>query len=590
MPHPQSGFIGSYAINNRHTSKNNLYNSKYLFYRHIVIMAKQIRFSDEAKNTIFAGVKKVADAVKVTMGPKGRNVILERSYGAPIVTNDGVTVAKEIDLEDKIENIGASLVKEAATKTNDAAGDGTATTVVLVEAIIKEGLRYIRSGVNPFSLGKWLHKAVDLVVSEIQKEAKDVSQKEEIQQIATISAQDEQVGELIAEIMDEVGKDGVVTVEEGKSIGLEKDLVKGMQFDQWYLSPYFVTDPQRMEASTENPAIVITDKKISSVKDILHLLEALAAKGKREVVLIADDIEGEALTTLVLNKIRWVLNVLALNAPGFGDRKKEIMRDIAAVTGATVITEEIGITLESATIDMLGSAAKVVASKDKTTIVDGKGNQDDIDARASILRGQIEKTTSDYDREKLQERLARIAGGVAIIKVGAATEMEMKNKKYKIEDALNATRAAVEEGILPGGGTSFVKITNKLAALQLDDADEQIGVQIVQEAITYPVRQIANNAGFKGDWVVEEVRANSDFVTGFDAKTGEFKNLVQAGIIDPAKVLRVSLQNAVSAAAMILTTDAVIADIPKKDDGHSHWADMAGMWGMGGMGGMGGMM
>lgn len=331
-----------------------------------------------------------------------------------------------------------------------------------------------------------------------------------------------------------------------------------------------MTDPQRMEASIENPAILITDKKISSVKDILHLLEALAAKGKREVVLIADDIEGEALTTLVLNKIRGVLNVLALKAPGFGDRKKEIMKDIAAVTGATVITEEIGITLESATIDMLGSAAKVVASKDKTTIVDGKGNQNDIDARASILRGQIEKTTSDYDREKLQERLARIAGGVAVIKVGAATEMEMKNKKYKIEDALNATRAAVEEGILPGGGTAFVKITNKLAALQLDDADEQIGVQIVQEAITYPVRQIANNAGFKGDWVVEEVRANSDFVNGFDAKTGEFKNLVQAGIIDPAKVLRVGLQNAVSAAAMILTTDAVIADIPKKDDGHSH--------------------
>ena len=549
-------------------------------------MAKQIRFSDEAKNSIFAGVKKVADAVKVTMWPKGRNVILERSYGAPIVTNDGVTVAKEIELEDKIENIGASLVKEAATKTNDAAGDGTTTTVVLVEAIVKEGLRYIRSGVNPFSLGKGLHKAVDLVVSEIQKAAKDVAQKEEIQQIATISAQDEQVGELIAEIMDEVGKDGVVTVEEGKSIGLEKDLVKGMQFDQWYLSPYFVSDPQRMEASIENPAILITDKKISSVKDILHLLEALAAKGKREVVLIADDIEGEALTTLVLNKIRGVLNVLALKAPWFGDRKKELMKDIAAVTGATMISEEIGITLETATIDMLGSAAKVVSSKDKTTIVDGKGNQEDIDARAALIRGQIEKTTSDYDREKLQERLARIAGGVAVIKVGAATEMEMKNKKYKIEDALNATRAAVEEGILPGGGTAFVKISNKLAALQLEDADEQIGVQIVQEAITYPVRQIANNAGFKGDWVVEEVRANSDFNIGFDAKTGEFKNLVQAGIIDPAKVLRVGLQNAVSAAAMILTTDAVIADTPKKDDGHSHGGDMSGMWWMWGMGGM----
>lgn len=542
-------------------------------------MAKQIHFWDEARNSIFAGVQRVADAVKVTMWPKWRNVILERSYWAPVVTNDWVTVAKDIELEDKMENIGASLVKEAATKTNDAAGDGTTSTVVLVEAVVKEGLRYIRSGVNPFSLGKWLHKAVNLVVSEIQKAAKDVSNKDEIQQVATISAQDEQVGELIAEIMNEVGKDWVVTVEEGKSIGLEKDLVKGMQFDQGYLSPYFVSDPQRMEAVIENPAILITDKKIVSIKDILHLLEGMAAKGKRDFVLIADDIEGEALTTLVLNKIRGVLNVLALKAPWFGDRKKEIMKDIAAITGATLLSEEIGIKLEDATIDMLGSAWKVVATKDKTTIVDGKGDQADIDARAAQIRSQIEITTSDYDREKLQERLARIAGGVAVIKVGAATEMEMKNKKYKIEDALNATRAATEEGILPGGWTAFVKIAGKLSALKLDDADEQIGVQIVQEAIMYPVKQIANNAWYKGDWVVEKVKENTDFNQWFDAKTGEYKDMVQAGIIDPAKVLRVWLENAVSAAAMILTTDAVIADTPKKDEStsHDHGAGMGGM-------------
>jgi len=548
-------------------------------------MAKQIRFSDDAKNAVFAGVQKVADAVKVTMGPKGRNVILERSYGAPIVTNDGVTVAKDIELEDKFENIGASLVKEAATKTNDAAGDGTTSTVVLVEAIVREWLRYIRSGVNPFSLGKWLHKAVEAVVSNLQKAAKDVAKKEEIQQIATIAAQDEQVGELIAEIMEEVGKDGVVTVEEGKSIGLEKDLVKGMQFDQGYLSPYFVSDAQRMEAVVENPHILITDKKITSIKDILHLLESIATKGKREFVIIADDVEGEALATLVLNKIRGVLNVIALKAPGFGDRKKEIMKDIAAVTGATVITEELGLKLEDATIEMLGTASKVVASKDKTTIIGGKWDQNDIDARVSQLRGQIEKTSSDYDREKLQERLARLAGGVAVIKVGAATEMEMKNKKYKIEDALNATKAATEEGILPGGGTAFAKITLELDKLVLEDADEQIGVQIVKEAIQYPVRQIANNAGYKGDWVVEQVKAEKDFNIGFDAKTGEFKNMVKAGIIDPAKVLRVSLQNAVSSAAMILTTDAVITDMPKKEEAHDHdhggW--MGGMWGMGGM-------
>jgi len=456
-------------------------------------MAKHMQFNDDARNAVFAGMQKVADAVKVTMGPKGRNVILERSYGTPTVTNDGVTVAKEIELEDKAENIGAALVKEAAMKTNDAAGDGTTSTVILVEAIAKEGLRHIRSGVNPFSLGKGLHKAVNKVLEELQKKVKDVQGKEEINQIATISAQDDEVGALIAEVMAEVGQDGVVTVEEGRTMGLEKEIVKGMQFDQGYLSPYFVTDPARMEAIVEKPAILVTDKKISSIKDILHLLEAIAAKGKREFVIIADDIDAEALATLILNKMKGTINVVAVKAPGFGDRKKEILKDIAAVTGATLITEEVGIKLDSATDDMLGSSDKVVVTKDKTTIVGGNGQQAEIDTRVGLIRSAIDNTTSDYDKEKLLERLARLAGGVAVIRVGAATEMEMKNKKYKIEDALNATRAAVEEGVVAGGGTAFVKIAAVLDELKLDNEDEQIGVEIIREAIQYPVRQIASN-------------------------------------------------------------------------------------------------
>lgn len=487
---------------------------------------------------------------------------MERGYGAPNVTNDGVTVAKEIELEDKFENIGASLAKEAATKTNDAAGDGTTTTVVLVEAIAREGLRYVKSGVNPFALSRGLHKAVAVLVAKIAEHALPVNTKEQIKQVATISAQDEAVGELIAEVMDEVGKDGVVTVEEGKSIGLEKEVVVGMQFDQGYLSPYFVTDPARMEAVQERPAILITDKKVSSIKDILHLLEQLGAMGKREIVIIADDVDGEALGTLVLNKLRGTINVLAVKAPGFGDRKKEVLKDIAAVTGGTVITEEVGLKLETATLDMLGHAEKVVSSKDKTIIIGGKGDQSDIEARIDEIKVLIERSTSDYDKEKLQERLARLAGGVAVIKVGAATEMEMKNKKYKIEDALNSTRAAIEEGIVAGGGTSFVKLIDALDATECAE-DEKIAISIIKEAIQYPVRQIANNAGFKGDWVVEEVKNNKDFNYGFDAKTGEFKDLLKAGIIDPAKVERVALENAVSAAAMLLTTDAVVADKPE---------------------------
>jgi len=553
----------------------------------MIIMAKHISYGDEARKDIFAGIEAVANAVKVTMGPKGRNVILEKSYGWPTVTNDGVTVAKEIELENKYHNIGASIVKEAAEKTNKQAGDGTTTTTILTYAMAQEGLRYIRSGVNPFALGRGLHKAVAKLIKELQAETKQLKSKEEIQQVATISAQDEEVGALIADVMDEVGQDGVITVEEGKSIGLTKELTKGMQFDQGYASPYFVSDSQRMEAVIEKPYILITDKKIGSLKDILKVLEELAASGKKDIVIIADDVEGEALASLVLNKMRGMLNVLAIKAPGFGDRKKEMLADIAAVSGATVITEELGLKLDDATVEMLGGADKIIASKDKTIIVWGKGSQDIINERANQLRAQISNSTSEYDRDKLAERLARLVGGVAVIQVGAATEMEMKNKKYKIEDALNATRAAVEEGIVVWGWTALVKLAKKLDAVNLEDEDEQIGVEIIKNAIVYPVIQIANNAGYKGDRVVEKVKEEQNFNTGFDAKNGIFVDLFQNGIIDPSKVLRVALENAVSAAAMFLTTDAVIVDAPKKESDTN--PDMWGMWAMGWMGGMWGM-
>ncbi len=551
-------------------------------------MTKIIHYGDEGRRNIYEGIKKVADAVKVTMGPKGRNVILEKSYGAPVVTNDGVTVAKEINLEDKFENIGAELVKEAATKTNDAAGDGTTTTVVLVDAIANEGLRYIRSGVNPFALGRGLHKAVEKIITDLQAKSKPIATKEEIMQVATISAQDEEVGQLIADIMDEVWKDWIITVEEGKSMGLTKEVVKGMQFDQGYASAYFVTDSARMEAIQENPAVLITDKKISSLKDIVHLLEQLATKGKREFVIIADDIEGEALASLVLNKLRGALNILAVKAPGFGDRKKEMLKDIATVTGATIITEELGITFENATVEMFGSADKIISDKDKTTIVGGKWLQSSIDERAEQIKFQINKSTSDYDKEKLYERLAKLISGVAVIKVWAATEMEMKNRKYKIEDALNATKAAVEEGIVPGWGTVLVKLSKELNSFTLSDSDEQIWVEIIKEAIQYPVRQIANNAGYRGDAIIEKVKEHSDFAHGFDAKQGQFIDLIKQGVIDPVKVIRVALQNAASSAAMVLTTDAVITDAPKKDSAPSD-ASMGWMGGMGGMWWMGWM-
>lgn len=549
-------------------------------------MAKTIHYGDEARKNIFQGIEMVANAVKITMWPKGRNVILERSYGAPTVTNDGVTVAKEVELEDKSHNIGASMMKEAAEKTNKEAGDGTTTTVVLAHAMAKEGLRYVRSGVNPFALGRGLHKAVAKLIKDLQAKAKPIKNKEEIKQVATISAQDEEVGSLIAEVMEEIGNDGTITVEEGKSIWLTKEIKTGMQFDQWYVSPYFVSDPQRMEAIIEKPYILLTDKKISSIKDVLQILEGIAMSGKKDVVIIAEDIEGEALASLVLNKIRGMLNVLAIKSPGFGDRKKEILKDIAAVTGATLITEELGLKLEEATIDMLGKADKVIATKDNTIIVDGQWDTQTIQQRADTIRIQLTNTTSDYDKEKLAERLAKLVGGVAVIKVGAATEMEMKNKKYKIEDALNATRAAVQEGIVAGGWTALLKLLPWLETLKLDDEDENIAVEIVKNAIQYPIIQIANNAGYKWDRVAEKVKESKDANHGFDAKTGEFKDLVKAWIIDPAKVIRVSLENAVSTAAMFLTTDVVIVDMPKKEwcGSCSHWwAGASGMWGMGWM-------
>ncbi len=542
-------------------------------------MSKTIHYSDDARKLMFQGMETVADAVKVTMWPKGRNVILEKSFWAPTVTNDWVTVAKEIELEDKMNNVWASMIKEAAEKTNKEAGDGTTTTVVLAHAMSKEWLRFIRSGVNPFALGRWLHKTIDKVVSDLQTQAKPIKNKEEIKQVATISAQDEEVWSLIADVMEEIWNDGTITVEEWNSIGLTKEVKTWMQFDQWYTSPYFVTDTQRMEAVIDKPYILLTDQKVNSMKDIMNVLESVAATGKKDIVIIADDVEWEALASLVLNKMRWVLNVVAIKAPWFGDRKKEMLLDISAVTWATLITPELGYKLEDATIELLGRADKVICSKDNTIIVDGKWNPDVINDRADLIRSQIETTKSDYDREKLTERLAKLVGWVAVIKVWAATEMEMKNKKYKIEDALNATRAAIEEWIVAWWWTALLKISKWLENFELEDEDENIAVDIVRDAIQYPVIQISNNAGYKWDRIVEQVKADKDLNVWFDASTWDFKDLVKAWIIDPAKVIRVALENAVSTAAMFLTTDAVIVDNPKPEDHHDHWAP--DMWWMG---------
>lgn len=546
--------------------------------------AKVIKYGDDARKEIFEGMTQVAKTVMITMWPKWKNVLLGKSFGSPVPTNDGVTVAKEIEFEDEYHNAGASIIKEAADNTNKQAGDGTTTTTTLLYGIANEWQRYIRSGVNPFSLTKGLHKWVNKIVEELRAKTTQVSGKNEIKQIATISAQDEEVWELIADTLEEIGNDGVISVEEGQSMGLTREVVMGMEFDQWYGSPYFVSDPQRMEAVIEDASILLTDKKISSLKDIINVLEALAASGRKNIVIIADDVEGEALTSLVLNKMRGAINVLTVKAPGFWDRKKEMLQDLAAVTGAVVISEEIGLKLEEATIDMLGRADKVISTKDRTTIVWGKGSDEEIQKRVQLINTQFDNSSSEYDREKLAERKARLVGGVAVLKVGAATEMEMKNRKYKIEDALNATRAAVEEGIVPGGWVTYVNIAKLLKDFKLEDPDEQLGIDILLEAIQYPMRQIVDNAGHKGDRAVEAIKDQDNFNYGFDAKSGEFKDMIDKWIIDPAKVLRVSLENAVSAASMFLTMEAVVVDAPEKSN--SNTDDMASgtmgwMWGMG---------
>ncbi len=526
-------------------------------------MAKDLMFNESARRKLEKGVNALADAVKVTLGPKGRNVVLEKKYGSPTITNDGVTIAREIDLEDPFENMGAQLVKEVATKTNDVAGDGTTTATVLAQAIVREGLKNVAAGANPMLVKKGIDKAVEAAVAHIRELAKPVETREAIAQVASVSAADEEIGNLIADAMEKVGKDGVITVEESQTFGTTLDVVEGMQFDRGYISPYMVTDSERMEAVLENPYILITDKKISSVQDLLPVLEKMMQVG-RPLLIIAEDVEGEALATLVVNKLRGTLNVCAVKAPGFGDRRKAMLSDIATVTAGEVVSEEVGLKLENATMDMLGRAARVVVTKEETTIVDGEGKVEDIKARIAQIRAQIEETTSDYDREKLQERLAKLAGGVAVINVGAATETELKEKKHRIEDALSATRAAVEEGIVPGGG---VTLTNAVAGVEgLEyEGDVQTGVNIVARALTEPLRQIANNAGMEGAVVVSQVR-KLEAGQGFNALTGEYVNMLNAGIVDPAKVTRSALQNAASIASLLLTTEALIADQPEDEE------------------------
>ncbi len=544
-------------------------------------MAKQLLFGNEAREKILKGVTKLANAVSATMGPMGRNVGIDKKYGGPTVTKDGVTVAKEIELPDAFENMGAQLVKEAATKTNDAAGDGTTTATVLAHAIMQEGLKHLGSGKNAISIKNGIIKAVGAVSTYLESIKKNVSKKEEFAAVATISAQDEEIGSVIAEVIDEVGKDGVVTVEAGQTLGLEKEFVEGMQFDQGYISPYFVTEPATMKSVFEKPYILITDKKIGSIQEILPLLEAVAQKGRKELVIIAENIEGEALATLVVNKLRGTFHTLAVKAPAFGDRRKEMLKDIAALTGGRVISEEVGLKLENATIDDLGTARRVVASKDDCLIVDGGGRKGDIDARVSEITNAIGMTKSEFDREKLQERLAKLKGGVAVIKVGAATEVEQKEKQHRVEDAISATRAAADEGIVPGGGTAYIRAIDSLSKLKVDNADEQIGVDIIKGALTAPAMHIANNAGVEGKVVVEKVRAEKGNV-GYNAMTLKYEDLVKAMVIDPKKVTRCALENAASVAAMFLTLEVAITDIPEKEK-----APMGG--GGGGMGGMGGM-
>jgi chaperonin GroEL len=531
--------------------------------------AKQLVFAEDARRRLKAGVDVVANAVATTLGPKGRNVALDRKFGSPTITHDGVTVAKEIELEDPFENMGAQLLKEAATKTNDIAGDGTTTSTVLAHAIVTEGLKNLAAGANAMLLKRGIEAASKVIAKAITDQATEVTTKEEIANVATISAQDRQIGELIAEVMDRVGKDGVITVEESRGLEFEKEYVEGMQFDRGYISPYFITDAEHMEAVIPEPYILIHDKKISAAQDIVPLLEKMVQIGKRDLVIICEDVDGEALATLVLNKLRGMLNVLAIKAPGFGDRRKAMLQDIAVLTGAQVISEETGRKLETTVLSDLGRTEKVVADKDNTTIVGGRGDEAAIKGRIEQIRVEIDKTTSDYDREKLQERLAKLSGGVAIIRVGAATETELKEKKHRVEDALSATRAAVEEGIVPGGGVALINAMRALEGFKLENEDEQIGVNIVRRSLEVPMRKIAENAGKDGSVVVENVRQaqkrESSFNIGYDVMDGEYKDMLVGGVIDPAKVTRGALENAASIASMILTTEALITEIPEKE-------------------------
>ncbi|MDH6372104.1 chaperonin GroL [Paenibacillus sp. VTT E-133280] len=542
-------------------------------------MAKEIKFSEEARRSMLRGVDALANAVKVTLGPKGRNVVLEKKFGSPLITNDGVTIAKEIELEDAFENMGAQLVKEVATKTNDVAGDGTTTATVLAQAMIREGLKNVTAGANPMVIRKGIDKAVKAAVIELQRISKPIEDSQAIAQVAAISAADEEVGQLIAEAMEKVGKDGVITVEESRGFLTELEVVEGMQFDRGYISPYMITDTDKMEAVLENPYILITDKKISSTQEILPLLEKIVQQA-RPLVIIAEDIEGEAQAMLIVNKLRGTFNAVAVKAPGFGDRREAMLQDIAALTGGQVITEKLGLDLKTTSIEQLGNARQVRVTKENTTIVDGSGDKADINARVSQIRAQLEETTSEFDKEKLQERLAKLAGGVAVVKVGAATETELKERKLRIEDALNATRAAVEEGIVSGGGTALVNVYAAVAAV-VATGDERTGVNIVLRALEEPVRTIAANAGQEGSVIVDRLKKEAVGI-GYNAATDEWVNMFEAGIVDPAKVTRYALQNAASVAAMFLTTEAVIADKPEPEK--------PGMPDMGGMGGMGGMM
>lgn len=548
-------------------------------------MPKQVIFSEEARKGLMRGVDTLANAVKVTLGPKGRNVVLDKGFGAPTITNDGVTIAKEIELKDKVENLGAEIVKEVASKTNDIAGDGTTTATLLAQVMVRQGLRVVAAGANPMWIRKGIQKATEKAVKALDEMAIKLTKKEEIAQVATISAQDETVGELIAEIMDKVGKDGVIKVEESKAFGLTQEIVEGMQFDEGYVSAYMVTDQEKMRSEIEDPYIVITDQKISIIKDIVPILEKLLGKGKKELVIIADDIDGEALATLVVNKIRGALNVIAVKAPGFGDRKKAMLEDIAILTGGEVISSEKGMKLESVELNMLGRADRVSATKDNTTIVGGKGSKNNINNRIAQIRAQVDETESEFDREKLEERLAKLAKGVAVIRVGAATEVEQKEKQHRIEDAIQATKAAVEEGIVPGGGVALLRAQQGLENWidKLEDDDEYSGAHIVYKALEEPLRLIAENAGVEGSVVVENVKLKSGSY-GYNAATGEYEDLVKAGIIDPKKVTRFALQNAASAAAMLLTTEAVVTDLPKKEEAPMPGGYPGGGMGMGDMG------